>query len=75
MLPQPVLRNAIPTVCAGKAGEGGAPLRVREAPAGEIAAAEAVYFPGVDGDLLADTIAEYQTLGCWDGGLEISPEL
>ena len=46
----------------------------REAPAGEIAAAEAVYFPGVDGDVLADTIYAYQGLGCWDGDLAISPE-
>jgi NitT/TauT family transport system substrate-binding protein len=46
-----------------------------QAPAREIAAREAAYFPGVDAEALADAIARYQELGCWDGGLEITREL
>ncbi len=38
---------------------------VIEAPAREIAHKEAVYFPNIDPDVLTQTIATYQTLGCW----------
>ncbi len=36
-----------------------------EAPAREIARKEADFFPGIDQDVLSQTIATYQTLGCW----------
>lgn len=44
------------------------------APAQEIAArqAEAGFFPGIDREVLADTIAAYQRLGCWGGEVAIS---
>jgi NitT/TauT family transport system substrate-binding protein len=47
----------------------------RTAPAGEIAAAEAPFFPLVTPQCLADAVGRYQALGCWDGGLEIPREL
>ncbi|MDG2077659.1 MAG: ABC transporter substrate-binding protein [Arenicellales bacterium] len=41
-------------------------------PAAEIAAAEAAYFPGIDVDVLASTIGQYQVLGCWTPHVEIT---
>ena len=38
---------------------------VVEAPAEEIAHKEADFFPGIDQDVLSNTIATYQKLGCW----------
>jgi NitT/TauT family transport system substrate-binding protein len=53
--------------------------RVREwiqtAPAAEIAAKESSFFPSVDVELLAATVARYQELGCWNGGIEIPRDL
>jgi NitT/TauT family transport system substrate-binding protein len=53
--------------------------RVREwiqtAPATEIAAKESSFFPGVDLGLLTATVARYQELGCWNGGIEIPRDL
>lgn len=43
-------------------------------PAAEIAKAEASFFPSIDQDVLAATIAYYQTLGCWTPHVEITPE-
>src|SRR5260370_10393828 len=48
---------------------------VRSAPAGEIAAAEAAFFPLVAPELLTTAVSLYQTLGCWEGGLEIPRDL
>jgi hypothetical protein len=48
---------------------------VRTAPAGEIAAAEAVFFPLVAPELLTAAVGLYQRLGCWEGGLEIPRDL
>src|ERR1041385_8381311 len=48
---------------------------VRTAPAGEIAAKEASFFPGVDVGILAAAVTRYQGLGCWEGGIRIEPEL
>jgi NitT/TauT family transport system substrate-binding protein len=47
----------------------------RSAPAEEVAAAEASYFPQVEAQLLTDAVAGYQALGCWDGGIEIARDL
>lgn len=47
---------------------------VIEAPADEIAALEADFFPGIDPQVLTDTIATYQTLGCWTPEVAISAE-
>jgi len=49
---------------------------VMAAPAREIAArqAEAGFFPGIDLEVLADTIAAYQRLGCWSGDVAIARE-
>jgi NitT/TauT family transport system substrate-binding protein len=41
-------------------------------PAAEIARAEASFFPGIDGGVLAKTIADYQSLGCWTPHVEIT---
>ena len=38
---------------------------VIKASAREIASREAVFFPGIDQDVLSETIATYQALGCW----------
>jgi hypothetical protein len=48
---------------------------VRTAPAEEIAAKEAAFFPGVASETLAATVTRYQGLGCWDGGIEIPRDL
>lgn len=45
---------------------------VRESPAGEIAKAEASFFPGVALEALTRTIATYQTLGNWTPHVEIT---
>ncbi len=45
---------------------------VINAPAGEIAEAEASYFPGVGRDVLTATIATYQKLGNWTPHVEIT---
>ncbi len=47
------------------------PCRVR-APAAEIARAEQALFPEVDLGVLTETIAAYQTLGCWSPHVEIT---
>ena len=46
--------------------------QVIAAPPAEIAAAEAGFFPHVNRDVLARTIAAYQQLGCWAPAVEIS---
>ena len=43
------------------------------APAAEIAEAEAPFFPGIDRQVLAATIATYQKLGNWSPHVEITP--
>ncbi|MGA3240657.1 MAG: hypothetical protein ABSG03_30670 [Bryobacteraceae bacterium] len=48
---------------------------VRTAPAEEIAAREAAFFPGVASETLAATVKRYQGVGCWDGGIEIPRDL
>jgi NitT/TauT family transport system substrate-binding protein len=48
---------------------------VREAPATEVAAREANFFPGIGIDVLAAAIEAYQGLGCWAGGLAIPEDL
>ncbi len=48
---------------------------VRTAPAEEVAAAEAPFFPLIAPELLTAAIALYQALGCWEGGLEIPRDL
>jgi NitT/TauT family transport system substrate-binding protein len=48
---------------------------VRTAPAGEIAAAEASFFPLIAPELLTAAVSLYQGLGCWEGGVEIPREL
>ncbi|MBL6946575.1 MAG: ABC transporter substrate-binding protein [Rhodospirillales bacterium] len=45
---------------------------VNETRAAEIAKAEAVFFEGIDRDVLAATIETYQGLGCWTPEVEIS---
>lgn len=47
---------------------------VIDSPAEQIAAEEAEFFPGIDRDVLARTIAAYQQLGCWAPDPRISPE-
>lgn len=41
-------------------------------PAAKIAAAEASFFPTIDRDVLSETIATYQKLGCWTPHVEIT---
>jgi len=48
---------------------------VRTAPPEEVAAAEAALFPGIPPEALAGAVRRYQTLGCWEGGLEIPRDL
>ena len=45
---------------------------VTETPAAEIARAEQALFPQVDPEVLTETIAAYQTLGCWSPHVEIT---
>lgn len=47
----------------------------QSAPAAEVAAAEAPFFPGVAPEVLASAVKRYQALGCWEGDLEIPPDL
>jgi NitT/TauT family transport system substrate-binding protein len=48
-------------------------IYMNEAPAAEIAAAEAQFFPDTDQTVLAETIGAYQKLGCWTPHVEITP--
>jgi NitT/TauT family transport system substrate-binding protein len=48
---------------------------VRTAPAEEIAAKEAPFFPGAASEILAAAVRRYQGLGCWEGGIEIPRDL
>ena len=43
-----------------------------ETPAAEIAAAQKPLFPAIDEAVLADCIASYQKLGCWQGPIDIT---
>ena len=36
---------------------------------------EARFFPGIPVDVVAASIRSYQAVGCWSGGIEITPEL
>lgn len=45
-----------------------------ETPAAEVARVEKPFFPRIDQEVLADTIAAYQGLGCWTPGIEITPQ-
>ena len=45
---------------------------VTETPAAEIARAEQALFPEIDVGVLTETIAAYQTLGCWSPHVEIT---
>jgi len=45
---------------------------INEAPAADIAAAEASFFPAIDLDVLTATIQFYQGLGCWAPHVEIT---
>src|SRR5215831_10462631 len=47
---------------------------VNQAPAEEVADREAELFPQTDREALTRTIARYQAMGCWDGGLAITRE-
>ena len=47
---------------------------VNQAPAEEVADREAEFFPQTDREALTRTIARYQAMGCWDGGLAITRE-
>ena len=49
-------------------------LWVNQAPPDEVASKEIGLFPCAHRDTLARTIACYQSLGCWDGDLEITRE-
>jgi NitT/TauT family transport system substrate-binding protein len=48
---------------------------VRTASAEEVAAHEAAFFPGIASEVLAATVRRYQTIGCWEGGIEIQRDL
>ena len=48
---------------------------VRTAPAEEVVATSASFFPGISPEILTDAIQRYQTLGCWGGGIEIPRDL
>jgi NitT/TauT family transport system substrate-binding protein len=45
---------------------------VNETPPAEIAAAERDFFPGIDEDVLGESIGIYQSLGCWNPDVQIS---
>lgn len=45
---------------------------VKNTPARDIAASETKFFPAIDIDALENTIAQYQTLGCWTPHVEIT---
>lgn len=46
---------------------------IAKTPAGEIARAQANFFPDVDADVLTTCISDYQQLGCWTPHVEITP--
>jgi NitT/TauT family transport system substrate-binding protein len=48
---------------------------VRQTSAEEIAAKEAPYFPGIAESALAAAIAQYKSIGVWNGGVEILRDL
>ncbi len=48
---------------------------VRTASAEEVAAKEESFFPGIADEGLAETIMRYQSLGCWEGGIEIPRDI
>jgi NitT/TauT family transport system substrate-binding protein len=48
---------------------------VRTAPAGEVARAEAGFFEEYSMEALAAGIQRYQSVGCWDGDVEIPRDL
>lgn len=48
---------------------------VRTAPAEEVAAAQASFFPHVAPELLTAAIQRYQDLGCWEGSIDIPHDL
>ena len=48
---------------------------VRNTSAEEIAAKEAPFFPGIDEAVLASAIAQYKSIGVWNGGIEIPRDL
>ena len=48
---------------------------VQTAAAEEVAQKEARFFPDIPAQVLAASIRSYQTVGCWSGGIEITPEL
>ncbi|HUI80807.1 MAG TPA: ABC transporter substrate-binding protein [Bryobacteraceae bacterium] len=41
----------------------------------EVAEKEAGFFPGLPVEVLASSIRSYQAVGCWSGGIEITPPL
>lgn len=45
---------------------------VLETPASQLAEEEQAFFPGIDPDVLGETIAAYQQLGCWQTTSTIS---
>ena len=47
---------------------------VVDAPAAEVAAAVAPFFPETAGAAVERTVADYRALGCWAPGIEITPE-
>ena len=47
---------------------------VSEAPAEDVARSLTDFFPNIDTDVLAHTVANYQQLGCWHGDLSITRE-
>jgi hypothetical protein len=79
--------NAFSTLCASREFIVGETCRifakafseakgwVRNTSAEEIAATEAPYFPGVDKSALASAIAQYKSIGVWNGGIEIPRDL
>jgi NitT/TauT family transport system substrate-binding protein len=79
--------NAFSTLCASREFIGGSVFRtfakafseakewVRQTPAEEIAAKEASYFPGIAESALAAAIAQYKSIGVWNGGVEIPRDL
>ncbi len=79
--------NAFSSLCASREFIGGPafPLFVkafseakdwvRRAPAEEVAAKEAAYFPDIDPAVLASAVAGYQRIGTWNGGAGIPRDL
>jgi len=79
--------NAFSTLCASREFIAGAMFRtfasafseakewVRNTSAEDIAAKELSFFPGVDEAVLASAIAQYKSIGVWNGGIEIPRDL